>query len=299
MPVDWDAERRPAAEGPEGGDGSHRDAGGGGRADRHAPGPPAVSDALERLVACWREARRVVVLTGAGLSTASGIPDFRSPGGRWERYQPVPFPDFVARESAREAYWRYKGETWRVIRSARPNPAHRALAELARADRIELLVTQNVDGLHERSGFPAERLVNIHGTDSEVVCLACGRRAPRERAQALWEAGRAVPRCDCGGPWKPATISFGQGLVPGDLERAFAAASACELFAAIGTSLVVGPVNEMLPVAAGAGATTAILCAAETAFDAAAGIRIGERVESVLPVVAARVLAGAQLPAGE
>src|SRR2546421_9714818 len=115
---------------------------------------------LRALADAWRQARRVVVLTGAGLSTASGIPDFRSPGGRWERYQPVPLPEFLASEAARATYWRYKGETWQLIRDARPNPAHDALADLARAGRIDLLVTQNVDGLHERSGFPAGRLVN-------------------------------------------------------------------------------------------------------------------------------------------
>ena len=199
------------------------------------------------LADAWRRARRVVVLTGAGLSTASGIPDFRSPGGRWERYQPVPLPEFLASERAREAYWRYKGETWQLIRAAEPNAAHAALADLARAGRIDLLVTQNVDGLHERSGFPPERLVNIHGTDSAVECMACHRRAPRAVAQAAWEAGTAVPRCDCGGPWKPATISFGQQLVAADLERALDAAAACDLFVAAGTSLVVGPVNWTAP----------------------------------------------------
>ena len=241
--------------------------------------------ALDTLADTWRRARRVVVLTGAGLSTASGIPDFRSPGGRWERYQPVPLPNFLADEEARVRYWRYKGETWQLIRAAEPNAAHAALADLARAGRIDLLVTQNVDGLHERSGFPPERLVNIHGTDSAVECMACHRRAPRAVAQAVWEAGMAVPRCDCGGPWKPATISFGQQLVAVDLERALDAAAACDLFVAAGTSLVVGPVNQMFPVARQAGARTAIVTASETPYDAAADVRIAAPVEQVLPVV--------------
>jgi NAD-dependent deacetylase len=169
-------------------------------------------NAVDGLVALWRDARSVVLLTGAGLSTASGIPDFRSPGGRWSTTGPC--PSGIRRERrAREAYWRYKGETWQVINAAEPNPAHTALAELGHAGRIETLVTQNVDGLHERSGFPADRLVNIHGTDSAVECVRCGRRAARAVAQAAWEGGAAVPRCPCGGPWKPATISFGQALV--------------------------------------------------------------------------------------
>ena len=242
-------------------------------------------DGIEELARCWAVAERAVVLTGAGLSTASGIPDFRSPGGRWSNYQPVPIQDFVARESAREEYWRYKGETWQVIQSAEPNAAHLALVDFARAGALELLATQNVDGLHERSGFPAERLVNVHGTDSAVVCLECGTREPRARAQTLWEAGSAVPRCPCGGAWKPATISFGQSLVPEDLERAFGAASRCDLFVAAGTSLVVGPINQMFDLALGAGATTAILTASETPYDANCAIRSSEPVERVLPAV--------------
>jgi NAD-dependent deacetylase len=242
------------------------------------------------LARCWREAERVVVLTGAGLSTASGIPDFRSPGGRWERYQPVPLPDFLASAAARHTYWRYKGETWQVIRAAQPNSAHLALAQLAAAGRIELLVTQNVDGLHERSGFPSERLVNIHGTDSAVECMACHRRAARAVAQELWEAGAGIPLCACGGAWKPATISFGQSLVEADLQRAFAAAADCDLFVAAGTSLVVSPINHMLPLAARAGAATAILTASETPFDNVADFRSDAPVQEALPALRDAVL---------
>ena len=127
-------------------------------------------DAVSQIARVWREAERVVVLTGAGISTASGIPDFRSPGGRWERYQPVSIQDFLANEEARREYWQYKSDTWQLISSAQPNAAHCALAELGRVNRVHLLVTQNVDGLHERSGFPSDRLVNIHGTDSRIQC---------------------------------------------------------------------------------------------------------------------------------
>lgn len=245
---------------------------------------------LEALAACWRDARRVVVLTGAGLSTASGIPDFRSPGGRWARYRPVTIQEFFASERARERYWRYKGETWEVVRAAEPNPGHVALADLARARRVDLLVTQNVDGLHERSGFPDDRLVNIHGTDSAVVCTQCERREPREGAQCAWEGGVGVPRCACGGPWKPATISFGQALVAEHLERALGAAASCDLFVAVGTSLVVGPVNRMLPLAHEAGARTAILTASETPYDALADWKLADRVETALPALRASVL---------
>ena len=246
--------------------------------------------AIEQLAERWARSERVVALTGAGLSTASGIPDFRSPGGRWSNYQPVPLPAFLASEAAREEYWRYKGETWSLIRSALPNPGHLALTSLARGDRLRLLVTQNVDGLHERSGFPPERLVAIHGTDSEVACLRCGRREPREGAQAAWEETKQVPLCPCGAPWKPATISFGQTLVAADLDRALREAATCDLFVAAGTSLVVGPINEMFTRAARGGAATAILTASETPFDAKADWKISEPVEMVLPRIGDQVL---------
>ncbi len=211
----------------------------------------------------------------------------------------MPIQDFLAHESARKEYWSYKGETWRLIQESVPNPAHRALADLARAKRVGLLVTQNVDGLHERSGFPKERLVNIHGTDAEVLCLACGRREEREVAQRAWEAGAAVPTCLCGAPWKPATISFGQQLVPEDLERAMAAASGCDLFVAAGTSLVVGPINLMFERARAAGATTAILTASPTPYDAHCDFKLVEPLEEVLPALRDALLgSGAAPPSG-
>ena len=247
-------------------------------------------DDLSQIARGWREADRVVVLTGAGISTASGIPDFRSPGGRWERYQPVPIQDFMASEEARREYWRYKSDTWELISAAQPNAAHRALAELGHADRVHLLVTQNVDGLHERSGFPVDRLVNIHGTDSRVQCMSCGREEPRQVGQDLYEAGQPVPLCGCGGFLKPATISFGQSLVAEDLRRSFGEAERCDFFVAVGSSLVVSPINQLFPEAKRAGARCAILTASETPFDDAADWKVADSVEGTLPFLSERIL---------
>lgn len=247
---------------------------------------------LQALAKAWRRAQRVVILTGAGLSTASGIPDFRSPGGRWSEYQPVTIQEFENSHASRIEYWRYKGETWEVIQEAEPNPGHLALAELADAGWIELLVTQNIDGLHGRSGFPSERYVTIHGTDAETECLTCGQRDPRAAAQAAWVSGIDVPTChSCGGWLKPATISFGQQLVMADLKRAFTASEGCDLFLAIGTSLVVSPINHTFLLAAQAGATTAILTASETPFDDEATFRSTEPLEEVLPRLRDLILA--------
>ena len=151
-------------------------------------------------------------------------------------------------------------------------------------------MTQNVDGLHERSGVPPDRLVNIHGTDSRAVCTDCSATCERAHAQKLWEEGAAVPRCACGGPWKPATISFGQSLVTDDLERALREAARCDLFVAAGTSLVVSPINQMFDAARRAGARTAILTASETPYDDYADFRIEDPVEQVLPDAAAAIL---------
>jgi NAD-dependent protein deacetylase/lipoamidase len=232
----------------------------------------------------------VAVLTGAGLSTASGIPDFRSPGGLWERHRAVPIDEFLASPEARIGYWRHKGETWERLVRSRPNAAHEALTGLANGGRVEVLVTQNVDGLHERAAFPAERLIRIHGTDLEVGCLACGRRLPRAGVHERWRAGEAAPRCGCGGFLKPATVSFGQSVDPGDLRRALAAARACDLLVAAGTSLVVGPINRMVPAARQAGARIAILTASETPFDGLAEFRLHRPIESALPAIALAVL---------
>jgi len=247
-------------------------------------------DDVTQISRFWREAERVVVLTGAGISTASGIPDFRSPGGRWERYQPVPIQDFLANEEARREYWRYKSETWELISSAEPNAAHHALAELGRAKRVHLLVTQNVDGLHERSGFPTDCLINIHGTDSRIQCMSCGKEEPRQVGQDLYEAGELVPGCECGGSFKPATISFGQSLVAEDLQRCFGEVARCDFFVAVGSSLVVSPVNQLFGEAKTAGARAAILTASETPFDDAADWKLEDPLEATLPLLRDRVL---------
>jgi NAD-dependent deacetylase len=245
---------------------------------------------VEDLAAAWRRAGSVVVLTGAGMSTASGIADYRSPGGLWERFQAVTIHEFMESALSREGYWGYKTATWKAVQQAEPNPAHAALADLGRAGRIDLLVTQNIDGLHARSGYPESRLVRIHGTDSLAMCLSCDDRRPRRHIQALWDKTGEPPRCTCGGWWKPATISFGMSLVAEDLQRALGAAGGADLLVAAGSSLVVGPINAMVPQAAEAGAQVAILTASETPFDDLATWRSNDPLEEILPRVRDAVL---------
>ena len=238
-------------------------------------------------IAAWiRDANRVVVLTGAGISTESGIPDFRGPQGMWTRNpeaeKMATIQYYLSDPDIRKRAWRTRvdHEAW----SAAPNAGHVALAELERKGKLHTLVTQNVDGLHQAAGSSPERVVEIHGTMREVMCMSCGERAPMERALDRVRAGEEDPPCrTCGGILKSATISFGQNLVPGDLDRSYAAASGADLFLAVGTSLVVYPVADLPRVALEAGATLLIVNAEDTPYDRHAHAVLRDRIGEVLP----------------
>jgi len=164
-----------------------------------------------RLVELLRSANAIVFLTGAGISTASGIPDFRGPGGLWTRRKPVYYDDFLASESARIEYWDYKLESWEIYRQAQPNAVHQAIAALERAGKIVAVLTQNVDGLHRRAGTTPDRLVELHGTDLIVECQRCHATSDPIPHFETFRATRRPPMCDCGGVLKAATISFCSG----------------------------------------------------------------------------------------
>jgi len=245
-------------------------------------------------VAGWlRASRSTVALTGAGVSTESGIPDFRGPNGIWtrdpasERLSNIGY--YVASPEIRRESWRRRLDhpAW----GARPNAAHRALATLERAGMLELLVTQNIDGLHLAAGSTSERVVEIHGTIRETACLGCGDRRPMRETLDRVAAGDPDPACQrCGGILKSATVSFGQNLDPRLLARAEEAAAAAELFLAIGTSLTVYPVARLPEIALHAGARLVIINAEPTPLD--------DRAHAVLRGQAGEVLAALVAAAG-
>jgi NAD-dependent deacetylase len=238
-------------------------------------------------VASWIDgAQRVVVLTGAGISTDSGIPDFRGPQGVWTKdpgaEKLATLQNYVADPDVRKRAWRSRlaSPAWQ----ATPNAGHTALVTLERRGKLDTLITQNVDGLHQLAGSSAEKVVEIHGTLHEVVCLACGERAPMERALARVRAGEADPPCrTCGGILKSATISFGQGLVPADLARAGAAAGRCDLMLAVGTKLSVWPIAGVVPTAKEAGARVVIVNAEPTEMDSLADAVLRGSIGGLLP----------------
>ena len=245
------------------------------------------NERLLSTVRSWIEAaRRLVVLTGAGISTESGIPDFRGPQGVWTRNPEAEkqstIQHYVADPEVRRRAWqsRLDSPAW----GAQPNAGHRALVALERRGKLDTLITQNIDGLHQAAGSSPERVVEVHGTMREVVCLACGERAPMERALARVRAGEEDPPCrTCGGILKSATISFGQSLVAADIARAERAARQCDLMLAIGTKLSVWPVAGVVPVAKDAGARVVILNAEPTDMDGLADAVLRGSIGEILP----------------
>ena len=235
----------------------------------------------------WIDAAgRVVVLTGAGISTDSGIPDFRGPQGVWTRNpeaeKQATLQNYLADPDVRRRAWRSRLESpaWR----ARPNPGHRALVALERRGKLDTLITQNVDGLHQLAGSAPDKVIEIHGTLREVVCMSCGERAPMERALERVRAGEEDPACRrCGGILKSATISFGQSLVAEDLARAGAAARGCDLMLAVGTKLSVWPIAGVVPTAKEAGARVVIVNAEPTEMDGLADAVLRGPIGELLP----------------
>jgi NAD-dependent protein deacetylase/lipoamidase len=219
------------------------------------------------LVELLRRASKMLLFTGAGISTGSGIPDFRGPEGVWKRRQPVYYHDFMRSEAARIEHWDFKLEGWEAYRDAQPNATHEAIARLARAGKVQAVVTQNIDGLHARAGTPPELLIELHGTNTLVECQTCGRRSDPQPHFDYFRQTRRPPLCECGGFLKPATISFGQNLRNEDLERAEVAAKAADLVLALGSTLSVYPAANIPLLAANRGVPYVIINRGPTDHD--------------------------------
>jgi len=186
-------------------------------------------------------ADRIVLFTGAGISTESGIPDFRSPGGIWTKQTPIDFSDFMRSDNARRETWRRRFAMEPILRQAVPNRGHRAVAELIRTGKASAVITQNIDGLHQDSGVPDDKVIELHGNTTYAHCLECGSRYEIEALRVDFESDRIVPHCACGGWVKTATISFGQSMPVNEMRRAEKETLLGDLFIAIGSSLVVYP----------------------------------------------------------
>jgi len=237
---------------------------------------------LGRLVALLAEAQNAVVFTGAGISTESGIPDFRSPGGVWDQMKPIEFDDFMRSAAMRRETWRRRFAMEDMFAGARPNHGHKAVAELVRRGTAQCVITQNIDNLHQTSGVPVEKIVELHGNTTYATCLDCDKRYEIAPLRNLFEKDGDVPDCPCGGYIKAATISFGQAMPEDAMQRAAQATVSCDLFLVLGSSLVVYPAAGFPLMAKRNGAKLVILNRSPTGQDDYADLVISEGIGATL-----------------
>jgi len=245
---------------------------------------------LEEFAAKIRGCRDIVFFTGAGISTESGVPDFRSPGGIWTRYTPVYFDEFMSSEEARIRSWKMKKETHELYKDVKPNIGHYAIAEFEKRGQLLGVITQNIDGLHSIAGVSREKLVELHGTDRWIICLNCDKKFDPDPIFQLIVGNFRPPTCDeCGGILKSATISFGQAMPVEEMSRAHELAAAAEIFFVIGSSLVVQPAASFPVIAKENGALLAIINRDPTPLDSLADFihrgAIGEFFKELNPLI--------------
>ena len=244
-----------------------------------------------RLIELANDATRIVALTGAGISTESGIPDYRGPNGLWATQKPPELGDYETNEAARIGFWQERRRRYPQMLSREPNRGHIALADLERAGKLLGIVTQNIDGLHQKAGNQAERVVELHGTTHEVRCMTCGRRYSGVDLQRRLDAGEADPRCPvCGGVLRSGTILFGEPLPAQAVEQALALSQAADLMLVIGTSLVVNPAARLPSIAQRGGASVAIINREPTPLDEAVDVVARGDAGPILGALAQTVL---------
>jgi NAD-dependent deacetylase len=229
-----------------------------------------------------KEGSKNVVFTGAGISTESGIPDYRSQGGIWDKFRPVYFDEFMSSVEARKEYWQRWVTLYRGLMKAEPNPAHKALAKLHGLGLLESVITQNVDGLHQASGLPDEVIVELHGNTRRIRCMSCHRLSPLDEVYNRLNEGEAAPGCSCGGYLKPDTISFGQAMPAAQVEKAAALSRDCDFFMVVGSTLLVQPAAHMPYYAKNQGAFLAIVNLSETPCDSMSDVVIRAKAGDVL-----------------
>lgn len=245
-----------------------------------------LQEQLQDAVELMQQARQIVALTGAGISTESGIPDFRSPGSIWRDNPPVSYREFISNAEARRNYWQTRRNLSAQVAAARPNPAHLALAELERRDVLLGIITQNFDGLHQDAGNEAEHVVELHGTSRVAACTLCGARSSMVELQRRIDAGEVDPQCSsCSGYLKTATILFGQRVPEAELARARELASTCDLFLVVGSALKVIPAANLPRLALQRNVPLIIINLQPTPLDAYADVVISEKAGIVLPRV--------------
>ena len=233
-----------------------------------------------------------IVFTGAGISTESGIPDYRSQGGIWDKFRPVYFDEFMSSRDAREKYWRKWKALYRGISQAEPNAGHVSIAKLYRMGLLSAVITQNVDGLHQASGLADEKIIELHGNTRRIRCMTCRKITPTEEIQERLDSGDPAPDCKCGGYLKPDTISFGQAMPVVEVEKATALSQTCDFFLVVGSTLLVQPAAHMPIYAKQNSAFLAIVNLSETPCDNMCDVLIRDKAGEVLQRIVGEVEKG-------
>lgn len=239
-----------------------------------------------------KTAKRLVVFTGAGISTESGIPDYRSQGGIWDKFQPVYFDEFMSSKASRIRYWEQRLDMEKSLSVSKPNPGHYSIAKFHELGILTALITQNIDGLHEASGLPKDKIIELHGNTRRVRCMSCKKLISWEAAQAMIDAGDKAPDCSCGGHFKPDTVSFGQTMPVEETHRAAMLSSKSDVFMVVGSTLLVQPAALMPDYAKTGGAFLIIINLSETPYDKDCDILIRGKAGDILKKITGQIIPG-------
>jgi NAD-dependent deacetylase len=248
--------------------------------------PITLAGKINRVVRKILTANRVVMFTGAGISTESGIPDYRSQGGIWKKFEPVYFDDFMSQKNARIRYWEQRLGMEKGLKHAKPNKGHQSIARLYKMGCLTSLITQNIDGLHQEAGIPPDILIELHGNTRRVRCMRCNRLISWEETMTLINAGIKAPECACGGYFKPDTISFGQAMPEQATRRAAQLSARAEVFIVVGSTLLVQPAALMPEYARNAGAFLVIINLSQTPYDSLCDVLIQDKAGDILEKIA-------------
>jgi NAD-dependent deacetylase len=251
-----------------------------------------MDDKIKLIADKIKQGGKNIVFTGAGISTESGIPDYRSQGGIWDKFRPVYFDEFMSDRKAREEYWRRWQELYKGIQQAQPNTGHTAIARLDQMGLLEAVITQNVDGLHQEAGLADEKIIELHGNTRRIRCMSCRTITTTEEIKARLNSGDTAPECECGGYLKPDTISFGQAMPVDEVEKAAALSRASDFFLVVGSTLLVQPAAHMPVYAKQNNAFLAIVNLSETPCDKMCDVLIRDKAGKVLQRIIAEIEKG-------
>lgn len=247
-----------------------------------------MEDKIEKIVKRIKNSENLVIFTGAGISTESGIPDYRCQGGIWDKFRPVYFDEFMTSRDSRIRYWQQRLDMEKSLNKAKPNKGHNAIAGLYKKGFVKSVITQNIDGLHQESGIDEKDVIELHGNTRRVRCMSCRKLITWKEARGMIDSGDPAPECNCGGYFKPDTVSFGQAMPVEETKKAAKISAESDVFIVVGSTLLVQPAALMPEYARNSGSFLVIINLSETPYDTVCNVLIREKAGKVLKKIADR-----------